>query len=99
MTLEEKKQFWQKHVDQWRESGISQKAYCLEHTLKLATFGYWRKRLSDCEGNTSSSKLVPVRVAYPSPPVVVEVDGLRLHVPIQALSEVLSAVHLYRQAP
>ena len=35
-----KRQIWG-----WEKSGLTQKAYCNEQGLKLATFGLWRKRL------------------------------------------------------
>ena len=38
-------QIWQEHMNAWEKSGLSQKAYCNEQGIKLATFGLWRKRL------------------------------------------------------
>lgn len=38
-------QIWQEHINAWEKSGLSQKSYCNEQGLKLATFGSWRKRL------------------------------------------------------
>jgi transposase-like protein len=32
----------QQHIDNWRQSGLSQSAYCRENNLKLATFHYWK---------------------------------------------------------
>jgi hypothetical protein len=31
-------------VEQWQQSGQSQKRFILEHDIKLATFGYWVKK-------------------------------------------------------
>lgn len=31
-------------VEQWQQSGLSQKQFILEHDIKLATFGYWVKK-------------------------------------------------------
>jgi transposase-like protein len=31
-------------VEQWQQSGLSQKQFLLEHDIKLATFGYWVKK-------------------------------------------------------
>lgn len=33
------------HLSSWGLSGLSAKAYCAEHSIKLATFYYWRKKL------------------------------------------------------
>jgi hypothetical protein len=38
-------EIWQAYIDGWEKSGLSQKAYCHEQGLKLATFGSWRRRL------------------------------------------------------
>lgn len=31
-------------VEQWQQSGISQKQFSAEHNIKLPTFSYWVKR-------------------------------------------------------
>lgn len=38
--------FWQRHLQQWRQSGLSQAQYCRQHQLCLGTFGWWKGRLS-----------------------------------------------------
>jgi hypothetical protein len=43
--LLERRSFWQEHFTQWRASGMSQVAYCRQQGLRLAQFGYWKKRL------------------------------------------------------
>lgn len=42
-------EIWQEHMNGWEKSGLSQKAYCNEQGIKLATFGLWRKRLRALE--------------------------------------------------
>ena len=44
-SLLERRLFWQEHLAQWRASGMSQGAYCRQPGLRLAQFGYWKKRL------------------------------------------------------
>ncbi len=39
-----KQSFWQHHLQSWQASGLSQAAYCNQHQLKMATFGYWRSK-------------------------------------------------------
>ncbi len=36
---------WQKLVAAQQSSGLSQKAFCEQEGLSLATFGYWRRKL------------------------------------------------------
>jgi len=31
-------------VEQWQQSGVSQKQFSAEHNIKLATFSYWAKK-------------------------------------------------------
>jgi hypothetical protein len=48
---EQKRSFWQQHISNWQSSSQSQQAYCREHGIALATFGYWRHKLKkpDCQ--------------------------------------------------
>lgn len=34
--------FWEHHLEQWQNSGLSQRAYCRKHQLKPHRFYYWR---------------------------------------------------------
>jgi hypothetical protein len=43
---DEKRVFWQSHIDAYVTEGRSQVAYCRSHGLALATFQYWKRRLS-----------------------------------------------------
>ena len=44
-STHEKHSFWEHHLEQWRQSGLSQRAYCREHRLKPHRFNYWRRRI------------------------------------------------------
>lgn len=37
--------FWQGHLDAWRGSGVSVRAYCRKHGLGEPSFYSWRRRL------------------------------------------------------
>jgi len=39
--------FWQAHLIAWRNSGLSQAAYCHQQGLSLPCFGYWRGKLRE----------------------------------------------------
>jgi transposase len=43
---QEKQRYWGGHLSKWKESGLSQSAYCREHQLNLHRFIYWKKRQS-----------------------------------------------------
>jgi hypothetical protein len=61
MTKTDTKQaFWSNHIQGWKESGGNQREYCNTHGLALATFSYWRKKLSDRPADSLWENLVEV---------------------------------------
>ena len=56
--------YWQTHIDRWRESGLSQSAYCQREGLKLHRWHYWHKKLTRAAVETAStaSDFIPVRI-------------------------------------
>jgi len=65
------KQNWQSNYESWRESGLTQKAYCEQAGLNYAQFvwtlAYYRKR----DRLSSPQKLIPVKVAHPATDMIV----------------------------
>jgi len=53
-------EYWQRHIDGWRASGKSGRAYCLEAGVSLSRFYKWRRRLSQTPRETA---LIPVELA------------------------------------
>ncbi len=37
--------FWQHHINQSQQSGVSQRRYCQVNELALSTFGYWKRKI------------------------------------------------------
>jgi len=37
--------YWQRHLDRWERSGLSQAAFCRRHGLKAVTFAWWKRKL------------------------------------------------------
>jgi len=58
-----KQEKWRMHVEGWRASGLSQRAYCVGEGLKLSTFQYWTRRLRDAPEVSG----VPVPVGWLRP--------------------------------
>ena len=44
-TTQNKRRFWERHLEQWQQSRLSQLAYCRKHDLKPHRFYYWRRRI------------------------------------------------------
>ena len=73
---EEKKQFWQDHIQAWSRSGLNQSEYCRRQGLNKDAYFYWKKKLSQ---DSSSLSLVPLAVkinlASTRKPLVVVIDN------------------------
>ena len=57
--------WWEPHLAAWRDSGLSQAAYCRRHGLSLPCFGYWRSKLHAAwtPQELSENALLPIVVA------------------------------------
>ena len=91
MTSKTKATYWQKHLSHWQKSGLTQKDYCTQHTLKQANFSDWRKRLTT---PATPNKLIPLTLTHPSNArVVISIASIRIEVPVRSLEEVLPVIH------
>ena len=45
-SLSRRGRFWLKHLQRWRQSGLSQAQYCRQQHLSAPAFGWWKGRLS-----------------------------------------------------
>ena len=91
MTLENKRDFWQQHMEGWCQGKQSQKEYCKQQDLSFASFGYWRTRLN--RQTETRSKFISVNVPNVSASVNVFLPiGLRLELPAHALAELLPVI-------
>ncbi len=80
-----RREFWEGHLEQWEQSGLSQLAYCRQHHLKSHRFYYWRRRILKKQTNVS---FLPIRLSanpMPHPQTVrvlmpngcsIEIEGL-----------------------
>jgi transposase-like protein len=57
---------WQRHVQAWRESGMSQADYCRQQGLNPKTFSKWARGESPGEP-TAPLEVIPVQVTPSSP--------------------------------
>ncbi|WP_191603746.1 IS66 family insertion sequence element accessory protein TnpA [Marinomonas algicola] len=42
-------QTWAAHIEKWRSSGLSAKAFCEQEGLVYHQFGYWRQKFSSAD--------------------------------------------------
>lgn len=63
-TMQERRAFWVGHVQAWRDSGLTQVAYCQQHDLKPKALAYWIRR---SRRDTRTLTLVPLTVQGQAP--------------------------------
>lgn len=64
----ERRRRWAALVSEWRDSALSQTAFCRERGLSVRSFYCWRRRMlrQQPEANRAgASEFIPVRVAAP----------------------------------
>jgi hypothetical protein len=52
-----KQEYWNQHIEDWKESSLTQTQYCQEQELKLPTFQYWKSKQNRMN---LSTRLLPV---------------------------------------
>ncbi len=71
----EKRSYWADQIRRWRESGLTQIAYCRLHEVNRHRLVYWRKRLSS---ESSRGSLVEISLNRPPHDEDVHDSPLRL---------------------
>ena len=44
-----KDEYWQRQINDWKVSGLNQKQFCLNHSIALSTFCYWKSKIQRIE--------------------------------------------------
>lgn len=70
-TLAVKRAYWGQRIAEWKRSGQSQKAFCIERGLVLSTFQWWCARAKRREAARVVKPFLPIALHAPS---VVEVE-------------------------
>ncbi|MCG7887018.1 MAG: hypothetical protein JAY75_15015 [Candidatus Thiodiazotropha taylori] len=89
MTKDDKRTFWQQHIQAHKEGDQSQRAYCAEHGLSKSQFSYWK---SQFDPKPQVSGFVPVRIQASA---MVRIDlpgGIGVSVPTEALASLLPMI-------
>ena len=59
---------WQRHVEAWRESGLTQADYCRQQGLNSKTFSVWVRRALPINKNVPL-EVISVQVTPSTPPI------------------------------
>src|SRR5438067_2248104 len=57
-----KEQFWRRLVGQWRNSGLSVRAFCAQHGLAEPSFYTWRRTIAQRDAVSNAPVFLPVQV-------------------------------------
>jgi hypothetical protein len=72
---------WRGHVDAWRASGDSQKAYCEQHGLRSHSLSYWHLRLAKGPVSSAGGKPLTLVPAVRVPSAAAAAPSLSLYSP------------------
>ncbi len=70
---EERAKFWRKHIEQWAETGLSQREYCRQNNLRSNKFTYWKIKFTKMD---HSGELIQI----PLPLHHFKSSGLKLNI-------------------
>ncbi len=72
------REFWIRHVEGWRSSGLTQQMYCRRHRLAKGTLGYWvstLKRPAVAKSDLVEVGRADIKEQRPTSPIELIVDG------------------------
>lgn len=76
MSKRQGQAYWQKHLDAWHQSELTQVAYCLSHGLSIKSFYRWRRKQKEPVAAEKPLTLVPVSIGG-----LATQQAVRLHSP------------------
>jgi hypothetical protein len=71
-TTSKRDAFWQYHMRQWSDSGLSQAEYCRNNNLKIKSFGYYKSKFQ--------KRNLPVEFVQISDALNPNLPGLKLNI-------------------
>ena len=85
MAKRQTPEYWERHIEGWQRSGLTQVAYCASHGLRIKSFSRWRCKTKDAvPAGNSLLTLIPISVAAPVAGGVVQIHspgGWRIELP------------------
>lgn len=76
MSKRQGQAYWQQHLDAWRQSELTQVAYCVSHGLSIKSFYRWRRKQKEPVAAATPLTLVPVSLGGSATR-----EAVRLHSP------------------
>ena len=63
MSKRRNKAEWQRLIDEQTASGLTQKAFCEQADIPVATFGYWKRKLKRTERSPTDERVTTQAVS------------------------------------
>jgi hypothetical protein len=73
--LAEKRQYWERHIQSWLASGLTQTEYQRKHNLSKWQFVYWKKKFERPVSSEVSLVPIPLPQTIPSTPIKLIING------------------------
>ncbi len=76
-SLEQKRSYWEQHVKDWSESGLSQIDYCRRRNLSRRRFSYWKNKFNPAQSSAFIELRLPTEAVSGGPhsSICLLVDG------------------------
>ena len=88
-----KSQHWQNIIDQWLASGLTQKQFCAEQDIKLASLHYWIKKFRQPEPEPKTAGFIPLAVSsIPNASLTVQLGPLSIRCAPNQLADILTVL-------
>ncbi len=82
-------------VDQWKASGVTQKAFCAEQAINTHTFSYWVAKRRRADQPSGGFAAVDVSGAAPSDRITITYpNGVAIHISSGNLPLISQLIHL-----
>jgi len=85
-----KAEIWKQHIVAWRESGLSQQAFCQQHDIKPHNLQYWRKRLATSVERPKH--LIPINITHSATARLQLGSQVSIELPAENLPDLLLAL-------
>ncbi len=78
---------WQNIIDDCKASGLTQKNFCQNHNIKIHTFHYWLKKLS--EKSKPKNHFIPFEVIQPKQPISIQIGHAQITIGMSEVAPLL----------
>ena len=78
--------YWQKHIDEWKETSLTQYQYCQTQGISYHSFKHWRTKLNRPKQPHNSIQIVQLKTSIrlkESQPILLRYGSCEMTIPAQ----------------